>query len=100
MLVASDYEDLQYLYFKVLELTDVMAPSQSQPELTTYNASRKSIETYDLDAAPIGSGRPDGLSPIIRTAHMKLYSDVLRHFLENDERSPFVICGPSGAGKS
>lgn len=85
---------------KVLELTDVRAPSQAEPELTCYNTAKKSIETYDLDEGLFESSGADGLPQIIRTGHMKVYSDVLRMFLENDDRRPFLICGPSGAGKT
>lgn len=61
---------------------------------------RKSIETYALDEIPMGSGGSDSLPLIVRTGHMKVYADVLRNFLENEERRPFAICGPSGSGKT
>lgn len=89
------------ILLKVFELADVRVPTQSEPELSFYNPIRNAIEVYDTDERPpielIGQ---DGLSPLINTGHMKVYSDVIRNFLQNDERQPFVLCGPSGVGKT
>lgn len=79
---------------------DVRAPSQAEPELTFYNSERRSIETYSIDDITAGNGSADGQPQIIQTGHIKVYSDVMRNYLQNEDRRPFLICGPSGAGKT
>lgn len=36
---------------------------------------------------------------LIKTGQMKVYSDVLRNFMKDDDNPTFLLVGPSGSGK-
>lgn len=77
-------------------MTDIYVPTKSELELCFYNSFRESIEIYDTDPTPENSNTN---LKLIKTGHVKVYSDVLRNFLKTDENVPFLIIGPSGSGK-
>lgn len=77
-------------------MTDVYVPAKSQLELCFYNSFRQTIEMYTTDT---NTENISSNNEIIKTGHIKVYSDVIRNFLKTDENIPFLLIGPSGAGK-
>lgn len=71
---------------------------KTKVELSFYNSFRQSIETYDTDDVSTTKMNKFTIE-LIRTGQMKVYSDVLRNFMKDDDNPTFLLVGPSGSGK-
>ncbi|KAJ6628053.1 Cytoplasmic dynein 2 heavy chain 1, partial [Pseudolycoriella hygida] len=94
------HADRNEFCLNILESADIYVPNKNEADLCCFNAFQNKIEYYSTDLAAESDQMNKVSSMLIKTAHMKMFSDVVRQFMKNQSNSPFLIIGPSGCGKS
>lgn len=85
---------------QIFESADIYVPNKNEAELCTYNAFQNKIEYYSTDLTTENDQMNKTAGHLlIRTGHIKMFSEVVRQFMKNQKNLPFLIVGPSGCGK-
>lgn len=85
-----------HIFQQVFQWADIYIHNPSVAEYCFYNNFRSAIEIYDTDEL-LSTNVNDSI--LIKTPAVKFNSDVLRMYLQSDEKPLFLLVGLSGSGK-